>query len=47
MVSLTQTIPAMPVQDMPAAVGFYRDRLGFEILRHDGNLATFFEWVSE
>ena len=40
MVSLTQTIPAMPVKDMPAAVGFYRDRLGFEVLHHDGGFAV-------
>jgi catechol 2,3-dioxygenase-like lactoylglutathione lyase family enzyme len=39
-VSLTQTIPAMPVRDMSAAVGFYRDRLGFEVLHHDGGFAV-------
>jgi catechol 2,3-dioxygenase-like lactoylglutathione lyase family enzyme len=39
-VSLTQTIPAMPVRDMPTAVGFYRDRLGFEVLHHDGGFAV-------
>ena len=38
--SLTQTIPAMPVRDMPSAVAFYRDRLGFEILHHDGGFAV-------
>ena len=38
--SLTQTIPAMPVRDMPAAVAFYRDRLGFEVLHHDGGFAV-------
>ena len=31
MPKLTQTIPALPVRDMTAAVAFYRDRLGFEI----------------
>jgi catechol 2,3-dioxygenase-like lactoylglutathione lyase family enzyme len=36
MVSLSQTIPAMPVRDMPSAVEFYRDRFGFEVLHHDG-----------
>ena len=41
--SLTQTIPAMPVRDMPAAVSFYRDAT----LDLDGNLVTFFEWRSE
>jgi catechol 2,3-dioxygenase-like lactoylglutathione lyase family enzyme len=30
----------MPVQDMPAAVEFYRDRLGFEVLHHDGGFAV-------
>jgi catechol 2,3-dioxygenase-like lactoylglutathione lyase family enzyme len=40
MVSLSQTIPAMPVRDMPTAVGFYRDRLGFEVLHHDGGFAV-------
>jgi catechol 2,3-dioxygenase-like lactoylglutathione lyase family enzyme len=39
-VSLTQTIPAMPVRDMPTAVVFYRDRLGFEVLHHDGGFAV-------
>jgi len=39
-VSLTQTIPAMPVRNMPAAVAFYRDRLGFEVLHHDGGFAV-------
>jgi catechol 2,3-dioxygenase-like lactoylglutathione lyase family enzyme len=40
MVSLSQTIPALPVQDAAAAVGFYRDRLGFEVLHHDGGFAV-------
>jgi catechol 2,3-dioxygenase-like lactoylglutathione lyase family enzyme len=40
MVTLTQTIPAMPVRDMPAAVAFYRDRFGFEVLHHDGGFAV-------
>ena len=35
-----QTIPAMPVRDAGAAVGFYRDRLGFEMLHHDGGFAV-------
>jgi len=39
-VKLTQTIPAMPVRDMSAAVAFYRDRLGFETLHHDGGFAV-------
>jgi catechol 2,3-dioxygenase-like lactoylglutathione lyase family enzyme len=37
---LTQTIPAMPVRDAAAAVAFYRDRLGFEVLHHDGGFAV-------
>jgi catechol 2,3-dioxygenase-like lactoylglutathione lyase family enzyme len=40
MVSLTQTIPALPVRDAAAAVAFYRDRLGFEVLHHDGGFAV-------
>ncbi len=37
---LDQTIPAMPVRDAAAAVDFYRDRLGFEVLHHDGGFAV-------
>ena len=37
---LTQTIPALPVRDAAAAVEFYRDRLGFEVLHHDGGFAV-------
>jgi catechol 2,3-dioxygenase-like lactoylglutathione lyase family enzyme len=37
---MSQTIPAMPVRDAPAAVGFYRDRLGFDLLHHDGGFAV-------
>jgi catechol 2,3-dioxygenase-like lactoylglutathione lyase family enzyme len=40
MVSLSQTIPAMPVHDAAAAVAFYRDRLGFDVLHHDGGFAV-------
>jgi catechol 2,3-dioxygenase-like lactoylglutathione lyase family enzyme len=40
MVSLSQTIPAMPVRDAAAAVAFYRDRLGFDVLHHDGGFAV-------
>ena len=38
--SLSQTIPALPVRDTAAAVDFYRDRLGFEVLHHDGGFAV-------
>jgi catechol 2,3-dioxygenase-like lactoylglutathione lyase family enzyme len=37
---LGQTIPALPVRDAAAAVDFYRDRLGFEVLHHDGGFAV-------
>jgi catechol 2,3-dioxygenase-like lactoylglutathione lyase family enzyme len=37
---MTQTIPALPVRDAAAAVAFYRDRLGFEVLHHDGGFAV-------
>jgi catechol 2,3-dioxygenase-like lactoylglutathione lyase family enzyme len=40
MVSLSQTIPALPVRDAAAAVGFYGERLGFEVLHHDGGFAV-------
>ena len=40
MVSLSQTIPALPVQDAAAAAGFYSDRLGFAVLHHDGGFAV-------
>jgi catechol 2,3-dioxygenase-like lactoylglutathione lyase family enzyme len=40
MTRLTQTIPALPVRSMAAAVAFYRDRLGFEVLHHDGGFAV-------
>jgi catechol 2,3-dioxygenase-like lactoylglutathione lyase family enzyme len=39
-VTLSQTIPALPVRDASAAVAFYRDRLGFEVLHHDGGFAV-------
>jgi catechol 2,3-dioxygenase-like lactoylglutathione lyase family enzyme len=39
-VSLSQTIPALPVRDAAAAVDFYRDRLGFEVLHQDGGFAV-------
>jgi len=40
MVALSQTIPAMPVRDAGAAVEFYRDRLGFEVLHQDEGFAV-------
>ena len=35
-----RTIPALPVREMVAAVAFYRERFGFEVLRHDGGFAV-------
>jgi catechol 2,3-dioxygenase-like lactoylglutathione lyase family enzyme len=40
MVRLSQTIPALPARDVGASVDFYRDRLGFEVLHHDGGFAV-------
>ena len=40
MVSMSQTIPAMPIRDVAAGVEFYRDRLGFDVLHHDGGFAV-------
>jgi catechol 2,3-dioxygenase-like lactoylglutathione lyase family enzyme len=39
-VTFSQTIPAMPVRNAQAAVDFYRDRLGFEVVHHDGGFAV-------
>ena len=38
--TLEQTIPALPVRDAAGAVEFYRGRLGFEVLHHDGGFAV-------
>jgi catechol 2,3-dioxygenase-like lactoylglutathione lyase family enzyme len=35
-----RTIPALPVREMGAAVGFYVGRLGFEVLHRDGGFAV-------
>ncbi len=35
-----RTIPAFPARDVVAAVAFYRERLGFEALHHDGGFAV-------
>ena len=37
---LDQTIPALPVRKVAEAVEFYRDRLGFEVLYHEGGFAV-------
>jgi catechol 2,3-dioxygenase-like lactoylglutathione lyase family enzyme len=39
-VKLDQTIPALPVRDAAAAAEFYRDRLGFDVVHHDGGFAV-------
>jgi len=39
-VRMDQTIPAMPVRDAAEAVVFYRERLGFDVLHHDGGFAV-------
>jgi catechol 2,3-dioxygenase-like lactoylglutathione lyase family enzyme len=39
-VTLSQTIPALPVRDAAQAVEFYRDRLGFDVVHHDGGFAV-------
>jgi catechol 2,3-dioxygenase-like lactoylglutathione lyase family enzyme len=38
--TLTQTIPALPARDVAKSVAFYRDRLGFSVLHHDGGFAA-------
>jgi catechol 2,3-dioxygenase-like lactoylglutathione lyase family enzyme len=40
MPKLSQTIPALPVRDMPSAVAFYRERLGYTVLHHDEGFAV-------
>ena len=35
-----RTIPALPVREMTAAVAFYEERLGFEVLHRDGAFAV-------
>jgi catechol 2,3-dioxygenase-like lactoylglutathione lyase family enzyme len=40
MVTLSRTIPALPVRDAARAVEFYRDKLGFEVLHHDAGFAV-------
>ena len=40
MTRLAETIPAMPVRDAAAAVEFYRERLGFDVLHHDAGFAV-------
>ena len=37
---LHRTIPALPVRAIGAAVVFYRERFGFDVLHHDGGLAV-------
>lgn len=37
---LGQTVPALPVQDMPAAVRYYRERFGFTVAHEDTGFAV-------
>ena len=37
---LHRTIPALPVRDVPTAVAFYRDRLGFDAPHETGDFAV-------
>jgi catechol 2,3-dioxygenase-like lactoylglutathione lyase family enzyme len=37
---LHRTIPALPVRDVPAAVAFYRERLGFDAPHATGDFAV-------
>ena len=39
-IHLGQTIPALPVRNAAAAVDYYRDRFGFEVLYHEGGFAV-------
>jgi catechol 2,3-dioxygenase-like lactoylglutathione lyase family enzyme len=41
-VTLTQTIPALPVRDAVQAVASYRDKLGFDVVQD-----SFLNWWSE
>jgi catechol 2,3-dioxygenase-like lactoylglutathione lyase family enzyme len=35
-----RTIPALPVRDVVAAVAFYAEKLGFQVLHQDGGFAV-------
>jgi catechol 2,3-dioxygenase-like lactoylglutathione lyase family enzyme len=39
-VTLSRTVPALPARDMASAVVFYRDRLGFDVVHHEGGFAV-------
>jgi catechol 2,3-dioxygenase-like lactoylglutathione lyase family enzyme len=39
-VTLSQTIPAMPVREAAAATEFYCDRLGFQVMHQDEGFAV-------
>jgi catechol 2,3-dioxygenase-like lactoylglutathione lyase family enzyme len=40
MATMSETIPAMPVRNASVAVRFYNERLGFDVLHHDGGFAV-------
>ena len=44
--TLGRTIPALPVRDVAAAVTFYADKLGFDVMHHDGGFAVLHLWES-
>lgn len=44
---LGQTIPALPVEDMTAAVGCYRDQFGFTVLHQDTGFAVLLRDTAE
>ncbi len=39
-IQLGRTIPALPAFDVAASLEFYRERLGFETVHHDGGFAV-------
>lgn len=39
-IHLSQTIPALPVRHLPAAVQQYEEQFGFSVRHHDGHLAV-------
>lgn len=38
--TLGQTIPALPVRDAARAAEWYRERLGFDVVHHEGGFAV-------
>ena len=44
-IDIRHMAPLLEVFDMPAALGFYCDVIGFQIMLHDGKPAPDFDWV--